>query len=501
MKKEFQFSPITEERKRDVIFFVGIIFSLFVAFFSEFLLIGVTDSIKYINAIGRMAIVFIGIFSLYVLFVKILNKNELKFKNLFTILCVLILSISILNVSQTLRNIIFQEIDNFGNKFRVTKESFYFAIPFAMGALLIQSVMSSNLAVMFTCMWSLIIAVYFPNMPILYIFVLSSSLIVISSTTKFRTRGAYIKAGMSTTFLSIPLALAMSFLNSNFSYMDLLLRIFCSFLGGLLCYLISSGLIPIVEHLGRYVTDMKLLEIATLDHPLLKELSLQAPGTWNHSMVMGMMGEMVSDLVGANPVLLKTGAYFHDIGKISKTMYFIENQGSGENPHDKLTPSMSALIIKSHVKEGVELAMKYKLPAPIIDMIQQHHGTSMIEYFYNKALKEKKEDEDVDELLYCYQGPKPQSKEAGILMLSDCIEASVRSLSEHSKDKIQALVQKIINKIFATGQLDECDLTLKDLHQIANSFIKTLTAIYHQRIAYTDIKDNPVNSLFQNGLK
>ena len=264
---------------------------------------------------------------------------------------------------------------------------------------------------------------------------------------------------------------------------------FSGIVGAILCYLIASGLTPILELLGGYVTDMRLNEIATLDHPLLKELSIQAPGTWNHSMVMGMMGEVASREVGANPVLIRTGAYFHDVGKIKKTMYFIENQVGITNPQDKLTPSMSALIIKSHIKEGVELAQQYKIPKPIIEMIQEHHGTTIIEFFFNKALKEHKEgDDEVDPLLYQYPGPKPQSKEAGILMLADCIEASVRALPEHTVDKIQALVQKMINKIFSLGQLNECDLTLRDLNLISKSFVKTLIAIYHQRISYDDPK-------------
>ncbi len=497
MKKNFKFLLNTRERKNDFIIFAGVLFSLIVAFFPEYLLIGATYSEEYLKSIGRMSIIFVGTFSIYGIFVKLLSKNELKFKNFFTILCILLLSVVILKFSQISRDSLLSELSSINDKSKISKESLNLAFPLAMGALLIQSVMSMKLATMYAFMWSLIVTVYFKDSPILYTYALSSSLVAISGTVKFRSRGAYIKAGLNIAILSIPFSLMISFFTANFSYLDLLVRLICGFLGGLLCYLIASGLTPIVEHLGRYVTDMRLMEIATLDHPLLKELSLQAPGTWNHSMVMGMMGEMASSLVGANPVLLKTGAYFHDIGKISKTMYFVENQGGGENPHDKLTPSMSALIIKSHVKEGVELAAKYKLPVPIIDMIQQHHGTSLIEYFYNKAVKCKKDnDEEIDELLYCYLGPKPQSKEAGILMLSDCIEAAVRALPEHSKDKIQVLVQKMINKIFAAGQLDECDLTLKDLHQIADSFVKTLTAIYHQRIAYTDIKDNPNNSLF-----
>jgi putative nucleotidyltransferase with HDIG domain len=250
------------------------------------------------------------------------------------------------------------------------------------------------------------------------------------------------------------------------------------------------ALTPILEYFGEYTSDMRLIEMATLDHPLLKELSIQAPGTWNHSMVIGMMVESAANVIGANPVVCRVGAYFHDIGKSTKPLYFVENQEPGGNRHDKLSPSMSALIIRAHVKDGIELARRYKLPRIIEEMIPQHPGTSVIEYFYEKARKEAEElgvdPDSVDRSLYQYPGPRPQTKEAGLLMLADGIEAATRTLQEPTQDRIQGLVQKMINKVFASGELNECELTLHDLHLIARSFTHILTGIYHQRVSYAE---------------
>jgi putative nucleotidyltransferase with HDIG domain len=207
-------------------------------------------------------------------------------------------------------------------------------------------------------------------------------------------------------------------------------------------------------------------------------------------MVIGMMVESAANAIGANPVVCRVGAYFHDIGKTTKPLYFVENQAPDDNRHNKLNPSMSALIIRSHVKDGVELARQHKVPQVIVDMIPQHHGTSVIEYFYEKARKEVEElggdPDEVDRSLYQYPGPKPQTREAGLLMLADGIEAAARTLSDPSQDRIQGLVQKMLNKVFASGELNECDLTLRDLHEIARCFTRVLTGIYHQRIAYAE---------------
>ena len=203
-------------------------------------------------------------------------------------------------------------------------------------------------------------------------------------------------------------------------------------------------------------------------------------------MVMGQMSEAAAEEIGADALLARVGAYYHDIGKTKKAEYFVENQSGKENKHDKLAPSMSALIILSHVKDGVVLAREHRLPPALIDFIPQHHGTSLIEYFYDKALKEAEEGEGVDENSFRYHGPKPQTREAGILMLADGVEAAARTLADPTPPKIQGLVQKIINKVFVSGELDECELTLKDLHYIAKAFSRILTGIHHRRVEYSE---------------
>lgn len=496
--KNNKFESLLNSKTYNISVILGLILSLLISITAEFAFHPIDVSGNYIELIGRVSAVFLTIFSICSFFIRSSSEKELKVKNVFTIFVILFLSIIIFKFFQILSDALISELKSISYGMKLSDTSTLLVFPMAAGALLIQSVMTVRMAVMFTFMWSSIIGFYFIDSFILILYTISSSLVAVSSFVRFRSRSAYLRAGLNIVLLSIPFSLILILLNGTFLYFDFFICLISGILGGLFCYLIASGLTPILEHLGNYVTDMRLIEIGTLDHPLLKQLSIQAPGTWNHSMVMGMMGEMASDLVGANPVLVRTGAYFHDIGKIKKTMYFIENQSGIDNPHNKLTPSMSALIIKAHVKEGVDLAVKYKLPSLVIDLIAQHHGTSLIEYFYNKAINEQKDnDEEVDELLYRYSGPKPQSKEAGILMLADCIEASVRAMPEHTKDKIQVLVKKMINKIFASGQLDECDLTLNDLYKIAGSFVKTLTAIYHQRIAYSDTKEVNTNSVLK----
>jgi putative nucleotidyltransferase with HDIG domain len=217
---------------------------------------------------------------------------------------------------------------------------------------------------------------------------------------------------------------------------------------------------------------------------------VQAPGTYHHSVIVSNMVEASAEAVNANPLLAKVAAYYHDIGKIKKPLYFIENQLGEENKHEKLAPSMSALILISHVKDGVELARKHKLGAEIADIIPQHHGTKLITYFYQKAKEqtEKKGDKSsqVREEVFRYPGPKPQTKEAGLVMLADVVEAASRTLVNPTAARIQGVVQKMINNLFSDGQLEDCELTLKDLHEIAKSFNKTLSGIFHQRVEYPE---------------
>ena len=257
--------------------------------------------------------------------------------------------------------------------------------------------------------------------------------------------------------------------------------VFISFmLSAIAVFFCSFASLPIFEKIFGVVTDLSLLELANLEHPLLKALLEKAPGTYNHSMYVGILAESAARKVGANPILAKVGGYFHDIGKLKNPKYFIENT-MGVSMHTKLSPNMSRLIIISHVKDGVELARQHKLPKCVIDIIEQHHGTSLISYFYHKA---KQVEEDVDESQYRYPGPKPRSKEAAIVMLADCVEAAVRSLDEPTPSRIKNLVNSVINGIFTDGQLDECELTFRDVRRIQDVFVKMLISLYHRRIKY-----------------
>ncbi|PLX45706.1 MAG: hypothetical protein C0609_02480 [Deltaproteobacteria bacterium] len=258
-----------------------------------------------------------------------------------------------------------------------------------------------------------------------------------------------------------------------------------AFVGGLVSGLLALSLVPLAETILDYTTDMRLMELASLDHPLLKELLIRAPGSYHHSVVVGTLVKGAAEAIGARAVLAMVAAYYHDIGKIRKPAYFIENQGGGKNPHDKLSPPMSTLVITSHVKDGVELAEKYRLGKDIVDIISQHHGTRLLHYFYDKAKEGARPGVDgVSEVEYSYSGPKPQSREAALVLLADVVEAATRTLPTANQSRVQGAVQTMINRIFAEGQLDECDLSLKDLHQIARSFTLILTGIHHQRIDY-----------------
>lgn len=443
------------------------------------------------SAVSRMAIVFLTLYTTHKFALISLRDYRPKLKDLFCISVVILGTVGIAWFGRVfalgLATYTASESNLFGEV--ISAEALHFAIPFSAGGLIIQAVLGLHHALVFAICLSVIIGLYSFGPPIFVPFVLVATLVGCLSLVKSRSRSAYLKAGFNIALVSLPFVLATVILESDLLPVEIGVRLVGAFMAGVLCSTIAAGFTPLVEHLGGYVTDMRLIEMATLDHPLLKELSIQSPGTWNHSMVMGMMGESAADAVGANAVLTRVGAYFHDIGKMKKPLYFVENQRPGDNRHDKLSTSMSALIIRSHVKDGLELAKKHKLPQALEDMISQHHGTSIIEYFYKKACKEAEESEEaaeVDISLYTYPGPKPQSREAGILMLADGIEAAARTISEPSHDRIQGLVQKMINKVFSSGELNECDLTLTDLHHIAKCFTRVLTGIYHQRVAYAE---------------
>ena len=253
-------------------------------------------------------------------------------------------------------------------------------------------------------------------------------------------------------------------------------------LSALFSLLLVLAAVPLTELAFGVVTDIKLLSLINLEHPLMKELLERAPGTYNHSVNVATLSEAAAQAVDANPLLAKAGAYYHDIGKLRNPEYFIENT-EGTSRHDRLSPSMSRLVLTSHVKDGVELAEEYRLPRAIRDIIQQHHGTSLIYYFYHKA-KESCKDTEVKEEDYRYPGPKPRTKEAAIVMMADSVEAATKTLEEPSPSRIRNLVREIVTSTFLDGQLEECELTLRDIYRIMEVFSKILIGIYHKRVEY-----------------
>ncbi|MBC8182060.1 HDIG domain-containing protein [candidate division KSB1 bacterium] len=253
------------------------------------------------------------------------------------------------------------------------------------------------------------------------------------------------------------------------------------FLSPLFCY----GLQVIFENIFSIVTDMRLLELSDLNNPILRKLSIEAPGTYHHSLMVGNLAEAAAEAIEADSLLARVGSYYHDIGKMEKPEYFIENQRKNRNPHEKLSPSMSCLILANHVKQGQEIAKEYKLPNEIRDFISEHHGTNMMSYFYQKAL-EKKNDEEIDESGFRYPGPKPKTKETGIVMLADAIEAAARTLKDPSASRIKGMVISIVHERFRESELDDSPLKLQDLTKIIDSFQTVLLGSFHGRIEYPD---------------
>jgi putative nucleotidyltransferase with HDIG domain len=269
---------------------------------------------------------------------------------------------------------------------------------------------------------------------------------------------------------------------------ELLVQCLLGVLSGITATIISIGILPYLENMFNITTSATLLDLARPNHPLLRQLLLEAPGTYHHSILVGNLAETAADVIGADPVLARVGAYYHDIGKIKRPYFFVENQNMGENPHDKIAPSLSTLIITSHIKDGHDLCRENKIPERIADIVRQHHGTTLVTYFYNQAT-ENDHSECIIESDFRYEGPKPQTKEAALVMLADSCEAAVRSIAKPNVNRIEATVRKIVKMRLHDGQLDECDLTLRDLNSIGDVYIQVLSGMFHKRIEYPDAQD------------
>jgi hypothetical protein len=369
----------------------------------------------------------------------------------------------------------------------VPLSSYYYFFPVAAGAMLIRVVLNSEVALVYSIFASLLTGLLLGEGIFLPLFYLIGSIVGAHSVARCDQRTQLIKGGLLVGLTNFLLISFQGMSTGRIFAVDILFGLLMGLAGGAVAGIIVVGITPVVESIFGYTTDIKLLELANLDQPILKEMLMKVPGTYHHSMIVGNLAETGARAIAVNPLLARVSAYYHDIGKITKPQYFIENQTTGNNRHDKLTPSMSSLILVSHVKDGIELAKEHKLGSKIINIIRQHHGTRIINFFYQKA-KEQEDPgvQEVEERDFRYLGPKPQTKEAGLVMLADAVEASSRTLDDPTPARIQGLVQKIINDIFIDGQLDECELTLKDLNAIAKSFNIVLNAIHHQRIEYPE---------------
>ena len=359
-----------------------------------------------------------------------------------------------------------------------------FAIPFAAAALLVAMLVDTQLAFLTGIITALFAGLLAPGGMPKALFAMVSCSAAIYGIGRYRERQSVTLAGMLVAGVNVVMAVALiAYSEQPLTLRTILMATGCGIAGGLLTAVFAAGGLPINESMFGILTDVKLLELSNADLPVLGQLALRAPGTNQHSHAVGQLAEDACRAVGANPLLARIGALYHDIGKLAAPEYFVENQ-QGDNPHDRLRPYQSAKIITSHVTYGSKLAKEIGLPKQIADFIPQHHGTRTLHYFLRKAQAQAKPNDTVNEADFRYPGPKPQFKEAAIMMLADSCEAAARSLARPDPENIRAIVVKIVDAIISDGQLDECDVTLQELTIIREAMISALTAIYHARIDY-----------------
>ena len=357
-----------------------------------------------------------------------------------------------------------------------------FLVPVALGSMLIAILLDSRLAMMSTVILSLIAGVIMGADPGKYVAVLLiSGFSGVFSVSRISQRSDLTRAGL---IVGATTAVAMIGFGLALGDRFMITHSFLGLVNGIVSAVGAIGLLPYLESLFGITSAIRLLELSNPNQPLMRRLLMEAPGTYHHSMIVGNLSEAAAEATGGDSLLVRVGSYYHDIGKIKRPYFFVENQFNGSNPHDKLSPHLSTLIITSHVRDGVELAEEYGLPEVLIDFIRTHHGDDLVKYFYNKALEQG--EHQVEEEAFRYPGPKPQTKETAIVMLADSVEAAARAMKRPTPGRIESLVRRIIKERLEGGQLDESPLTLKDLDLIGNAFVNVLNGIYHQRIEYPE---------------
>jgi len=373
----------------------------------------------------------------------------------------------------------------------------FFLIPVAAAAMLTALLFGVEISVLMVLMIGLFSGLIAGQNYQYALYGLLTGLFAIFATYNIRHRTDLVIAGAWVTLATTVLALTTTLL-SGAGWFEVLKNLGWGLLGGISAAVLTIGALPFLEKAFGITTDIKLVELSYANQPLLRELMMKAPGTYNHSIMTGNLAESAAEEIGANPLLARVGAYYHDIGKIKRPLFFVENQIGGENPHDHTNPSLSCLIITSHVKDGVEMAKKQHLPREIVDIINEHHGSSVVAYFYAKA-KENIVKECISEENFRYQGPRPGTKEAALVMLADSVEAAARTITKPSPGRIEQLIKRIVQSKLDDGQLNESDLTLNDIEKIIRSFTQVLSSLYHTRIEYPTVPFPQTRSLAAHG--
>jgi len=362
-----------------------------------------------------------------------------------------------------------------------------FAVPAFVGVILISLLIDVRVSIIFNMVLSIVslLIVGTDNLSFaLYLFVAGSLCAIVSHSIHNRLQ--FISHGFLASLISY-LFVVSAELVFKINDAEELTTSANSCIGTALSVLIAYVTVPVWEYLFDFTTPIRLMELSNPNHPLLKRLLFEAPGTYHHSLIVGNLAEIACEAVGGNYLLARIGAYYHDIGKLKRPFYFKENQIIEEDPHNRITPTLSALIIISHTKDGVEIGKEYRLPRQVLDIIKQHHGTTKVAFFYGKALNQNQQ---VSEEKFRYDGPIPQSKEAAIVMLADSVEAAVRALSSPTPQLIEATIRNVIQEKLLDGQLNSSDLTFRELEVISESFIKVLTGVFHKRVSYNIFEDS-----------
>jgi len=416
---------------------------------------------------------------LFILYRDIMRYKPAYIKNYNTLLLLCFMLVFILLIAR-FYDFLFSSVSK-GSEF-IPVEGAIYGMPIPAGAMLVALLFDFHTAIIFSFTVSILTGIWLHNAAFtVYVFV--GSLIAAFSVIRCKKRSALLWGGLYVLAANVFTVIIISLFEGRLFTTEALSSIAFAIFAGINVLALVSMLLPLLEYVFNVSTDISLIELLDLNQPVIRNLMVSAPGTYHHSVIVGNLAESAAEMVGVNPLLARVSAYYHDIGKLKMPEYFVENQRTPISKHDRLTPHMSSIIILNHVKEGVEIARQLKLPQPIIDIILQHHGTSLLTFFYKKA-KDQWTESLPSEEDYRYPGPKPQTRVAALVMMADEVEAASRVLSEPTPAKITALVDRVINHMFLDRQLDECELTLKDIYEIKKNFAYVLSGIFHKRIDY-----------------